>query len=334
MSTIKDVAKLANVSITTVSMVLNNTQHKISRETSDKVIKAANKLNYKPNNIARSLASGKSNIIMLIIPDISNPFFGLLSKEISRYIRDKGYFLYIYNSNNENLTEESFQSLIENNFVEATFVVDRRVKQFSKKILIKNKIVFLDEFDFDSKDMYIVTGNNKKGGYIAVKHLIDSGLTKIGLVIGPRDSVVSSRRLSGAIDCASEYNVHIDYDNIFHADFTYEGGLKAGEYFSDKDVDAIFCFNDMSAYGLIEYLNQKKVLIPEDISVVGYDNLYINNLLSTKLSSVDQNLGLLAKEAVNMIDKLIKGSNLASKNVFVEPKLAIRESTNKKINIK
>lgn len=94
----------------------------------------------------------------------------------------------------------------------------------------------------------------------------------------------------------------------------------------DKDVDAIFCFNDMSAYGLIEYLSNKNVRIPEDIYVVGYDNLYTNNLLKTKLSSVDQNLGQLAKEAVNMIDKLINNEPLASKNVFVEPKLVVRES--------
>ncbi|WP_151409592.1 LacI family DNA-binding transcriptional regulator [Anaerococcus sp. Marseille-P9784] len=327
MSTIKDVAHLANVSITTVSMVLNNTEHKISSKTRTKVIEAAKELNYKPNNIARSLVSGKTNVIMLIIPDISNPFFGLLAKELSKYIRLKEYFLYIFNSNNEDLTEESFQNLIENNFVEATFVIDRRVKQFSKKILNNNKIVFLDEFDYDNKDTNIVTGDNKKGGYLAVEHLINRGLKKIGLALGPRDSAVSSRRLSGAIDCANDQGIHIKSENIFHANFTFEGGLKAGEYFLDKDVDAIFCFNDMSAYGLMEYLNQKKVKIPEDISIVGYDNLYTNNLLSTKLSSVDQNLGQLAKEAVNMIDKLIKNEPLASKNVFVDPKLVIREST-------
>lgn len=325
MSTIKDVAHLANVSITTVSMVLNNTEHKISSKTRTKVIEAAKKLNYKPNNIARSLVSGKTNVIMLIIPDISNPFFGLLAKELSEYIRLKEYFLYIFNSNNEDLTEESFQNLIENNFVEATFVIDRRVKQFSKKILNNNKIVFLDEFDYDNKDTNIVTGDNKKGGYLAVEHLISRGFKKIGLALGPRDSAVSSRRLSGAIDCASENNIHIKSENIFHADFTYEGGLKAGEYFLDKDVDAIFCLNDMSAYGLIEYLSNKNVRIPEDIYVVGYDNLYTNNLLKTKLSSVDQNLGQLAKEAVNMIDKLINNEPLASKNVFVEPKLVVRE---------
>lgn len=326
MSTIKDVAHLANVSITTVSMVLNNTEHKISSETRTKVIEAAKKLNYKPNNIARSLVSGKTNVIMLIIPDISNPFFGLLAKELSEYIRLKEYFLYIFNSNNEDLTEESFQNLIENNFVEATFVIDRRVKQFSKKILNNNKIVFLDEFDYDNKDTNIVTGDNKKGGYLAVEHLINRGFKKIGLALGPRDSAVSSRRLSGAIDCASENNIHIKSENIFHADFTYEGGLKAGEYFLDKDIDAIFCLNDMSAYGLIEYLSNKNVRIPEDIYVVGYDNLYTNNLLKTKLSSVDQNLGQLAKEAVNMIDKLINNEPLVSKNVFVEPKLVVRES--------
>lgn len=328
MSTIKDVAKMANVSVTTVSMVLNNTKHSISRETSNKVIEAAKKLNYKPNNIARSLVSGKSNVVMLIIPDISNPFFGLLSKEISKYVKDKGYFLYIYNSNNENLTEESFQNLIENNFVEATFVVDRRVKEFSKKILNSNKIVFLDEFDFKNRDTYIVAGDNKKGGYLAVKHLIDSGNKKIGLAMGPRDSAVSSRRLSGALDCANTYHINIKPDNIFHSDFTFEGGLKAGEYFADKDIDSIFCFNDMSAYGLIDYFSKMKIAIPEDISIVGYDNLYIDNILNPKLTSIDQNIDQIAKESVRIIFKLINDDKVEIMHKFIEPKLVVRESTN------
>lgn len=327
MSTIKDVAHLANVSITTVSMVLNNTEHKISSETRTKVIEAAKKLNYKPNNIARSLVSGKTNVIMLIIPDISNPFFGLLAKELSEYIRLKEYFLYIFNSNNEDLTEESFQNLIENNFVEATFVIDRRVREFSKKILNKNKIVFLDEFDYENKDTYTVAGNNIKGGYLAVEYLINRGLSKIALAIGPKDSVVSNRRLSGAIACANDYNIQIKQENIFHADFTFEGGIKAGEHFINKDIDSIFCFNDMSSYGIIDYFNTKKISVPKNISLIGYDNLYINNLLITKLTSIDQNLSKIAEEAVFMIDKLIKGEYITRKNVFIEPKLVIREST-------
>lgn len=327
MSTIKDVARLAKVSITTVSMVLNKTEHKISNETRLRVEEAAKKLNYRANNIARSLVSGKTNVIMLIIPDISNPFFGLLAKELSKYIRRKEYFLYIFNSNNENLNEETFKNLIENNFVEATFVIDRRVKKFSKKILSNNKIVFLDEFDYDNKDTYIVTGDNKKGGYLAIEHLINRGFKKIGLALGPIDSAVSSRRLSGAIDCASDHNIYIKSENIFYANFSYEGGLRAGEYFLDKDVDAIFCFNDMSAYGFIEFMNQRKMKIPRDISIVGYDNLYTNNLLSTKLSSIDQNLDQLAKEAVGMIDKLINDKYISKKSIFVEPRLVIREST-------
>lgn len=327
MSTIKDVANLANVSITTVSMVLNNTNDKISTETRKRVIEAATKLNYRANFVARSLVSGKTNVIMLIIPDISNPFYGLLAKQLSRYMRLKDYFLYIFNSNNENLDEELFQNLIEDNFVEATFVVDRRVKEFSKKILNNNKIVFLDEFDYENKDTYTVTGNNINGGYLAVEYLIQRGLRKIALALGPKDSVVSNRRLSGALACANDYKIKIEKENIFHADFTFEGGVEAGEYFINKDIDSIFCFNDMSSYGIMDYFNTAKINIPKNISLIGYDNLYINNLLSTKLTSVDQNLSKIAEEAVIMIDKLIKNEHISSKNVFIEPKLIIREST-------
>ncbi len=112
MANIKDVAKLAGVSITTVSMVLNNTNNKISEKTRKKVIDAAESLNYKANNFARALASKKSNVIMAIIPDISNPFFSLLVKNLTYYAEKYKYFLYIHNTNNKDLDKGKFLNIL------------------------------------------------------------------------------------------------------------------------------------------------------------------------------------------------------------------------------
>ena len=228
MTNIKDVAKEAGVSITTVSMVLNNTENKISQATRKKVLKAANNLNYKPNSYAKALASKKSNIIMAIVPDINNPFFSELVKELTQFAQEYSYFLYIHNTNNQKIKNQEFEKLLVSNFFAATLVVDRNVKNLDEDLVKKHNIIFLDEVDFASRNTQIVTGNNEIGGYIAMEYLIKRGFKNIGLLIGPRSTANSSRRLSGAIKAAMNYDIYIDPKNIIHGDYTYEEGYATG----------------------------------------------------------------------------------------------------------
>lgn len=325
MPTIKDVAKLAGVSITTVSMVLNKTNHKISEETRKRVIKAAEDIGYRPNNIARSLVTKKSKSIVLIIPDLVNPFFSFLSDRITMWAEKLGYFLYIHNSRNQKLDEKSFTSLIESNYIQSAIIVDRRIKTFDEEIIKKNNIVFLDEFDYHKKDINIVTGNNEEGGYIATQFLIDNGFRNIGLNIGPSKTANSTRRLSGAIKCMLDTGITYDVKNIFHGNYTYEGGYEAGQYFADRKVDAIFSFSDMSTYGILEYFKKVGIRVPEDISIISYDNLFINDIVNPKITSVDQNIDEIAKLSIQMIDDLLN-DKLKEKRILVSPKIKKRES--------
>lgn len=325
MPTIKDVAKLAGVSITTVSMVLNKTNHKISDGTKKRVIRAAEEIGYRPNNIARSLATKKSKSIVLIIPDLVNPFFSFLSDRITMWAEKLGYFLYIYNSRNQKLDEKSFISLVERNYIQSALIVDRRIKTFDEEIISRHNIVFLDEFDYQKKDINIVTGNNEEGGYIATQFLIDRGFRNIGLNIGPSNTANSTRRLSGALKCMIDKGITYDVKNIFHGNYTYEGGFEAGRYFAQRKVDAIFSFSDMSSYGILEYFKKVGIRVPDDISLISYDNLFINDILSPKITSVDQNIDEIAKLSIQMIDDLLN-NNLKEKKILVSPKIIERES--------
>lgn len=329
MANIKDVAKLAGVSITTVSMVLNNTNNKISDATRKKVIKAANTLSYNPNNFAKALASKKSNVIMALIPDISNPFFSLLVKNLTYYAEKYSYFLYIHNTNNKNIKKQEFINMITSNVIGASLLVDRNMKDLDDELVRKNNIIFLDEVDFDDRKTHIVTGNNEKGGFLGMQYLIDRGFKNIGLLIGPRSTANSSRRLSGAIKAAMNNDIYIDSSNIIHGDYSYEGGYKAGKIFLEKKVDAIFSFADMSSYGLLKYFDENKIKVPRDISLISYDNLFLNNLISPKLTSIDQNLEMIAKSSIEMADDLINGRK-NNKKVMVEPFVACGESVGKK----
>lgn len=325
MANIKDVAKLAGVSITTVSMVLNNTKNKISEPTKKKVLDAAKSLNYNANGYAKALASQKSNIIMVVVPDINNPFFSALVKELTRFAQEYSYFLYIHNTNNKKIGKDEFLNLLANNIFAATLVVDRNVNSLNEDDLRKHNIIFLDEVDFDSRNTQIVTGNNEMGGYLAMEYLIKRGFINIGLLIGPRSTANSSRRLSGAIKAAMNYDIYIDYKNIVHGDYSYEEGYKAGEFFKEKNVDAIFSFADMSSYGLINYFAENDIKIPDDISLISYDNLFLNKIISPRLTSLDQNLKEIAKNAMRMADNLIRNKTVQEK-IMVEPKIIERES--------
>lgn len=325
MTNIKDVAKEAGVSITTVSMVLNNTENKISQATRKKVLKAANNLNYKPNSYAKALASKKSNIIMAIVPDINNLFFSELVKELTQFAQEYSYFLYIHNTNNQKIKNQEFEKLLVSNFFAATLVVDRNVKKLDEDLVKKHNIIFLDEVDFASRNTQIVTGNNEIGGYIAMEYLIKRGFKNIGLLIGPRSTANSSRRLSGAIKAAMNYDIYIDPKNIIHGDYTYEEGYATGKFFKKRNVDAIFSFADMSSYGLINYFLEEGIKIPEDISLISYDNLFLNKIITPKLTSVDQNLREIAKNAIMIADELIKNDKVQEK-IMIKPEIVEGES--------
>ena len=325
MTNIKDVAKEAGVSITTVSMVLNNTENKISQATRKKVLKAANNLNYKPNSYAKALASKKSNIIMAIVPDINNPFFSELVKELTQFAQEYSYFLYIHNTNNQKIKNQEFEKLLVSNFFAATLVVDRNVKNLDEDLVKKHNIIFLDEVDFASRNTQIVTGNNEIGGYIAMEYLIKRGFKNIGLLIGPRSTANSSRRLSGAIKAAMNYDIYIDPKNIIHGDYTYEEGYATGKFFKKRNVDAIFSFANMSSYGLINYFLEEGIKIPEDISLISYDNLFLNKIITPKLTSVDQNLREIAKNAIMIADELIKNDKVQEK-IMIKPEIVEGES--------
>lgn len=325
MANIKDVAKKAGVSITTVSMVLNRTNNKISEPTREKVLKAAKDLNYNPNSYARALASKKSNSIMVVIPDIVNPFYSSIIKELTYYARKKNYFLYIHNTNNKTINEEDFISILKSNYFMASFVVDRNVVGLTEKVIKKYNIIFLDEYDFTNRETNIVTGNNEKGGYLAVEYLIKRGFNNIGMLLGPRSTANSSRRLSGGIKASMDYDLYIDSSNMIHGDYSYEEGYKAGKFFLDKKVDAIFSFADMSSYGLINYFKEKNIVIAKDISIISYDNLFFDDIITPGLTSIDQNLKELAKEAIKMADGLINDKTTRGK-IVIEPRIVERES--------
>ncbi|HHX67712.1 MAG: LacI family DNA-binding transcriptional regulator [Miniphocaeibacter sp.] len=329
--TIKDVAKKAGVSTTTVSMVLNNADFKISKKTRDKVLKSAEELNYVPNKIARSLVMQNTKIIALIVPDISNPFYPEIAKYVDIYASKRNYNVILINSNDIENLDDIEKNLLATNLIDGVLVVSINIAQYIKnnKRLRNLKVVYLDEFIGVSEDAntYIVSGDSEKGGYLAGKYLLELGHRNIGCVIGPRGTFNSNRRLSGFLNSFMEEGLYLKPENIVHGNYTYLGGYEAGMYLLEQGVTAAFCFNDLSAYGAIKAFREKNKNVPDDISVIGYDNLYMTEFIEPYLTTVDQNSMEIAKEATNLLIDQIENKKIKNKEILVAPKLIKRDTT-------
>lgn len=323
MTTIKDVAKKAGVSITTVSFVLNNTNNKISDETRNKVLKAAVELDYSPNIMARALAGKKSNSVMLLIPEISNPFFAKLAQFLSIEMEKYDLRLFLKHINGK-IGYKDLLNIIHRNLIDLTIIVNRKVFPDDDRIFKKSKFIFLDEI-LDDK-CYSVTGNNEYGGFLVADYLLKNGYKKTALLTGKKDSYNSGMRLQGFKKRLEKDNIKLPANQIFEGDYSFEKAYELSAEILKGDFDSLFCFNDLSAYGFYHYAKKTGVKVGEDISVIGYDDLMFNEMIYPNLTSVSQNLSEIARKAAELTDNLLSEKETKVRKILVEPTLVIRDS--------
>lgn len=315
-TTIKDVAKLAGVSVSTVSLVLNNTNKPIKEETKEKVFSAAKELNYTPNFIAKSLVTKKTNIVAIIVPDITNPYFSEIAKKIEEIISVIDYSIILVNDSENNMRK--IFSFINNGLIDGILVATRNREFLNKLFDINyNKFVVLDEIHDIKNNYNLITCNNIKGGYIAIEHLIESNYKNIAIITGTKNTPNSNRRYQGAISKIKETN--LNFVDIQEGDYTFESGYLACSKLNLKNIDSIFAFNDLMAYGAIRYLSEHNIKIKDDIGVIGYDNINISKYIYPTLTTIDQNIEQIAKKAINRLLKLITEEDVLSEELYVQP---------------
>jgi len=319
--TIKELAKLANASTTTVSLVLNNKPSRIS-EAKKKEIKAlALKHNYQPNFVARNLVTKSSMTIGLLIPDIENLFFSALAKKIENELRKSGYSLILVNSDDNykndiklinNLISRGVDGLlitISNDSIEHKELYGKLLKS------IQVPYVMVDRTLGDDKQPQVYF-DNQLGGYLATKYLIDKGYKKIGCIIAKDTSLNGFYRYKGYAKALSETNIALDKKIIFEGNFRFNSGYMLAEEVVKNKCDAIFAGNDLMAYGLIRKLSEMHIHVPDDLEVVGYDKLEFSSMLGLNLPSVEQNVKELGIRAVQLLIKLLKKEKTSTKIVL------------------
>ncbi|MBP3192924.1 LacI family DNA-binding transcriptional regulator [Natronogracilivirga saccharolytica] len=330
--TIYDVARIANVAISTVSRVLNGSPY-VSNDTKERVQKAIDQLDFRPQVNARKLARQEAQIIAVALPTFTTPFFNEVLKGVKDKIKDTDLDFIIYNTGSDN-PEETLKTFLDRGIPDALIIFSINLDEDTRKRLLNAGIPVV-LVGFKHEDFNYLYWNNYKGGYLAGEHLIKEGYQKIGMVRSHSKSPVADSRENGFRDVLVKYNLPLD-ENFFvkgitkkHSGYSEEAGYESVQIMRERGglPEAIFCTNDAQAIGVIHALDELNLRIPDDIAVMGYDNIKTAQYLG--LSTIDQQMYEVGTEAISRITKMIKDKDRSLVQKEIEPKLIVRKSTRK-----
>lgn len=334
--TIKDVAEKAGVSVTTVSIVLNGKGESVPKSTQERILKAVEQLHYTPNYSARSLVMGQTNTVGIIVPSITNTFFAELVRFMQKEFAKRGYDIILCNNEERADNDLKYINLFSGRNVDGIVFTPSaesllpenatRLKETIKKLTIP--CIFLDRYISGYTHISI---DNMQSAYHLADYLLSLGHKNIGVVTGPKILNSSTNRLNGLKKRLLEDGIVLSDENVFEGQYDIETGEKATELFINSDVTAIFAFSDMQAYGVYKKLKELGKHVPEDMSVVGFDDNVYSSLLDKPLTTMRQPIEEISESVVETMIKLISGERF-EKIEKIPASLVKRESV-KDINV-
>jgi LacI family transcriptional regulator len=332
--TIKDVAKYAQVSIATVSRVLND-NYPVSKETKEKVLKAMNELNFKPNSIARSLKSNITHLIGVVLPDISNSFFMEIIKGIDSVVSKEEYSL-ILSYTDENFERElNVLKRLSQKRVDAIILASSNTDNKYVDDLIKENIpVVLIDRKIKNSNVDVIVSDDFGSSYMLTKYLIEMGHKDICIVNGNLNVSTGIERYEGFKAAMMDHNIEIKDDFILNGYYSWEKAYeRVKKLITDKKKipTAIFAANNRMAEGAMLVLKENHLKIPDDVSLVTFEEIENQKLIEPKLTCIKQNALLMGKKAGQMILERIKDKEANPKEIVVVSDLVINGSV-KKIN--
>lgn len=328
MATIRDVAKAAGVSVATVSRVLNQNGY-VKLDTERKVKKAIQALDFESNEVARGLASKRTNTIALILPNITNPFFAEIARAVEDKARDYNYTVFLCNSDLEDQKEISYVELIKRRYTDGIIFASNMVGQATFHYLNKNNIhrVVLDR-TLANDNSTSISSNNFEGARMAVQHLLEIGCKKIAHISGTQALKTGADRQLGYVSVVQSLPWYID-TLIEPGDFTMLSGLRAAQQLMEKhpDIDGIFAANDMMAIGVVKALLQMGVRIPEEVAICGFDGIELSTMTEPEITTIAQPIYQMGTLAVDALMRKITGKEEPDIRYELETKLIRRKST-------
>lgn len=333
-ATIKDVAQLAEVSISTVSRVINNSKP-VSSEVRRRVLDAIDELGYKPNEVARSLVTKKSNLIGLIVTDIGNSYIAQMVRGIEEIGRMYNYDIILSSSYGNLITEKKFAQLLRSKQVEGIILISEtinsevieQIKDFGIPFIYLNKY-------YSNEDLPSVSIDNYEASYKMTDYLIELGHKNILYITSNEDkeSSLEEYKIKGykkAIENLKEGKEFIYSSNGFKEEDGYEMGEIIAKRIKDDNITAVFCCQDELAIGLINYCYDNNIKVPEDISICGYGDTKIASIYRPKLTTVKEPYYDIGAVAIRRIIKQINEEEIEDSNIYLPIQIIKRESCRK-----
>lgn len=311
-TTIKDIAEASGVSVTTVSLILNNKKVRTSAETKRKVLDTAQRLNYIPNSLAKGLITKRTNTIGLIVPDISNVFFSQMAKSLENRLVKMGYSLFLCDTNDSDVEQSMYLQLMLSHGIDALVlcIANDSDKSLATLQAFEENGIPVVAFDryADGMKCPLVATDNEESARALVQYLVDSGHKRIACISEPNHKNYSSR-LAGYRRALADNGLEYDAQLVRAGDYRYESGYTlAGELLACHPT-AIFACNDMMAYGVYKAVAEMGLKIPDEISVVGFDDLMFSETLAVALTTVKQDIDGMCDKICSLVSEALDGTN-------------------------
>ena len=329
MATIREVAESAGVSYATVSHVLNNTRV-VSHETRERVLAAMAALNYRPNALARSLRQGKTNTLGLVLPDSANPFFAEISRTIEDEAFNKGYSVFLCNTELDTQRELFYVDVLSKKQVDGIIFVAAGDQADSLDFLIQRgmPVVMIDR-NVPNVEVDAVLPDHQLGGFFATRHLLELGHTRIACIAGPSSITPSAERITGYRNALEQAGIPYDESLVVRGDYHAQSGMDITHSLlkMDSRPTAIFALNDLMALGALRAAAEAGCLVPKDLAVVGYDDLELSQFTNPPLTTIAQPKKEIGTQAVQLLVDRISQKSRPPSRLVLPPELIVRRST-------
>ena len=325
--TIKDVAREIGVSYSSISRALNGKEG-VSEKTRKKILGAAERMGYQPNDLARGLVNKISKTVGVIVPDINNPFFGEIVAGITDASSENEYNIFLCVSGWDPKREKKYFNTLRQKRVDG--IILKSAGKNEDYDDIKSPLMIIERYS-KKHQCDSVEVDNELGGYLAAKHLMECGYRNIAVILGKEDYFASESRLKGAERALREYGIDLNPDLVIEGSFTIEGGRKAAKqiFESGKSIDAVFGVNDLISIGVLQYCDESNINVPEEVGVIGYDNISYAGLPQIQLTTVHQPKYELGKMIFETLLEEIRNQETKrpTKKIILNPELKIRKTT-------
>lgn len=325
-----DIAEKAEVSKSTVSRALKN-DSRVNEETKEKILKIAQKYNYKPNKVAQALAEKNTKTLAVILPSpprtLSDPFFLEFLHGINNAAYQYGYSLTIPPMEKGDFSH--FKKINRDLDVDGVILTEPEINDPRIDYLKSKNIPFVFNGNpLGGDNLSWIDIDNKKGAYQAVNYLIENGHTRIAVISGPLNLTAAHSRLEGYYQALEEHKIKVNENWIIESDFTEDGGYLSSKQLLKfhREISAVFAANDLMALGTIKSLKDAGINVPEDISIAAFDGIKLGRFIDPALTTVKNSTVKKGEKAVELLTKIIENKEFSSEQILYEPELIIRDS--------